>query len=150
MQGIRAAREGTSANGRKHLLAGILRCGTCGRRLESCWANSRPAYRCRHGHSTATRPDPARPKNLYIRQDRIVAYLPALHAMLAGTSDPAGPAGRRRRRTRRGTAVLPRISEADVISYVRARQTTLTYDPQAQTLQADNPHAVKIFIGPAS
>ena len=37
---------------RRYLLAGLLACGLCGRRLESAWSNGRPAYRCRHGHAT--------------------------------------------------------------------------------------------------
>jgi hypothetical protein len=45
---------------RRYLLAGLLRCGRCGRRLESCWSNGKPAYRCRHGYTSATRPDPGR------------------------------------------------------------------------------------------
>ena len=104
VQGIRAEREG-NAPGRQYLLAGLLRCGICGRRAESCWSNGQ-AYRCRHGHSSAPAPDPARPKNLYIRQDRILPHLPALHVMLAG-AEPA--AGQRRRRTRRGTDVSPLV-----------------------------------------
>jgi hypothetical protein len=28
-------------------LAGLLACGTCGRRMESAWSNGKPAYRCR-------------------------------------------------------------------------------------------------------
>ena len=52
---------------RRYLLAGLLACGRCGRRLESAWSNGKPAYRCRHGHTTATRPEPGRPKNTYIR-----------------------------------------------------------------------------------
>jgi DNA invertase Pin-like site-specific DNA recombinase len=63
---------------RRYLLAGLLRCGTCGRRLESAWSNGKPAYRCRHGYTSATRPDPARPKNLYIREDTILPRLAAL------------------------------------------------------------------------
>jgi len=47
---------------RRYLLAGLLRCGVCGRRLESAWSNGKPAYRCRHGYTSPTRPDPARPK----------------------------------------------------------------------------------------
>jgi hypothetical protein len=30
---------------RRHLLAGLLECGRCGRRLESAWSNGKPAYR---------------------------------------------------------------------------------------------------------
>ncbi|MCX4978524.1 hypothetical protein [Streptomyces sp. NBC_00620] len=42
-----------TAPGRTYLLAGLLRYGACKRRMESCRAR-RPAYRCRHGHSSAT------------------------------------------------------------------------------------------------
>ena len=36
---------------RRYLLAGLLVCGRCGRRLESAWSNGKPAYRCRHGYT---------------------------------------------------------------------------------------------------
>jgi hypothetical protein len=70
IQGIRADRDTSTTTKRRYLLAGLLRCGICGRRMESCWASNRPAYRCRHGHSSATTPDPGRPKNTYVREDR--------------------------------------------------------------------------------
>jgi site-specific DNA recombinase len=146
VQGIRAARQGTDS-ARRYRLAGLLRCGICGRRAESCWSNGRPAYRCRHGHSSASAPDPGRPGNLYIREDRILPHLPALHLLLTG----AGPAaGRRRRRTRRGADVNRPASAEDVIGYLRARQITLTYHPAAGTLQADTPGDAKAVIGLAS
>ena len=69
---------------RRYLLAGLLACGRCGRRLESAWSNGRPAYRCRHGYSSATVPDPARPKNTYVREDQILPHLAALAILLAG------------------------------------------------------------------
>jgi hypothetical protein len=60
VQGIRAGRDNTGpTTARRYLLAGLLRCGICDRRLESCWANNRPAYRCRHGYTSAVTPDPA-------------------------------------------------------------------------------------------
>ena len=62
---------------RRYLLA----CGTCGRRMESAWSNGKPAYRCRHGHTSATPPDLHRPKNAYVREDRILSQLPALHLL---------------------------------------------------------------------
>jgi site-specific DNA recombinase len=99
VQGIRAGRDGTDP-GRCYRLAGLLRCGICGRRAESCWANGRPAYRCRHGHSSASTPDPARPKNLYIREDRILPHLSALSLLLPGA---APGTERRRRRTARAS-----------------------------------------------
>lgn len=147
VQGIRADRDTRAASGRRYLLAGLLRRGICGRRLESCWANNRPAYRCRHGYSSATTPDPARPKNLYVREDHILPHLPPVYALLASDNPPEG---RRRRRTRRGVAVPRPIAEEDVISYLRARDITLTYGPQAKTLQADTPETPAGVMGRAS
>ena len=34
---------------RRYLLAGLLACGTCGRRMESAWSNGKPACRCWSG-----------------------------------------------------------------------------------------------------
>jgi hypothetical protein len=51
VQGIRAERDtGSPANRRQYLLAGLPRCGICGRRLESCW-----------GEQPGRLPVPARP-----------------------------------------------------------------------------------------
>jgi site-specific DNA recombinase len=127
--------EGDLAAGpqkRRYLLAGLLACGTCGRRMESAWSNGKPAYRCRHSHTTASTPDLSRPKNAYIREDRILAHLAALHVLLTGTSPAAG----RRRRTRRGADVRQQASPEDVTGYLREQQITLTYDPAAGTLRA--------------
>ena len=135
VQGVRAGREGTDP-GRRYRLAGLLRCGICGRRAESCWSNNRPAYRCRHGHSSASAPDPARPKNMYIREDRILPHLAALQLLL---TDDTPAAGRRRHRTRHGADVHRPASKEDMIGYLRARQITLTYDPRTGTLQAGTP-----------
>ena len=147
-QGIRATREDADP-GRRYRLSGLLRCGICGRRAESCWSNGRPAYRCRHGHSSASAPDPGRPKNLYIREDRILPRLPALHLLLLLTEAEAA-AGRRRRRTRHGADVYRPASAENVIGYLHARQVTLTYHPATGTLQADTQGNVKAVIGLAS
>ncbi len=146
VQGIRVPRQ-NAGKGRQYRLAGLLRCGICGRRLESCWANSRAAYRCRHGYSNVSTPGPARPKNLYIREDHILPHLPALYILLAGTETTAG---RRRRRTRRGDDVSTPVSDAKAISYLRSRQITLTYDPRPGTLQANSAEAVTTIIDRAS
>ena len=50
--------------------------------MESAWSNGKPAYRCRHGHTSAARPDPDRPKNAYVREEIALAQLPALHSQL--------------------------------------------------------------------
>ena len=88
---------------RRYLLAGLLTCGGCGRRMESAWSNGKPAYRCRHGRTTANAPGPQPPKNAYVREDAILALLPALHLVLTRAED--GEDTGRRRRTRRGTDV---------------------------------------------
>ena len=76
---------------RRYLLAGLLACGRCGRRLESAWSNGKPAYRCRHGYTSATRPDPGRPKNTYVREDQILPHLAAIAILLAGPAGTPGP-----------------------------------------------------------
>ncbi|GAA2607929.1 recombinase family protein [Actinomadura fulvescens] len=134
VQGVRAVRESADPN-RCYRLAGLLRCGLCGRRLESCWASNRAAYRCRHGHTSSTRPDPARPKNIYIREDHILPHLPALFLLLNG-AEPAGwpddvPAGE------------------EVIGHLRARRITLVYDAAARTLRADAVETAKITLDPS-
>jgi site-specific DNA recombinase len=63
---------------RRYLLAGLLVCASCGRRMESAWSHGSPSYRCRHGHTSAAPPDPGRPGNAYVREDRILPRLPAL------------------------------------------------------------------------
>jgi site-specific DNA recombinase len=72
-QDVKAARGPTAGIGclaapdeRRYLLARLLQCGTCGRRMESSWSNGKAAYRCRHGHTSAAVPDPGHPKNAYI------------------------------------------------------------------------------------
>jgi hypothetical protein len=59
VRNIRSPR-GNPKPDRRYLLAGLLRCGVSGRRMESCWANNRAAYRCRHGHTSASKADPSR------------------------------------------------------------------------------------------
>ena len=59
-QEIKAARgpAPTVPAERRYLLAGLLMCGTCGRRMDSAWSSGRAAYRCRHGHTSAAGPIP--------------------------------------------------------------------------------------------
>lgn len=75
--------------------------------------------------------DPDRPKNLYIREDRILPHLRALWVLLSGTDLEPG-------------AVPP--ATAEVIGRLRVQKITLTYDPQARALQADIPQGVKITL----
>ena len=101
------------------------------------------------GAATATPPpagaDPGRLKNAYIREDRILPHLPALHLLL---TEPAG--GQRRRRTRRGVDVRYQASPEDVIGYLREHQITLTYDPASGALDAGTAEAAQTITLTAS
>ncbi|MFF3377611.1 recombinase family protein [Streptomyces sp. NPDC002680] len=90
-QHTRANRE--TAPKRAYLLAGLLRCGVCRRRMESHWAH-RPAYRCRHGHSSATPPIPHRTPSAYVREDHVLPHLPALAIRLTNDHATTPPAHR--------------------------------------------------------
>jgi hypothetical protein len=117
------------------LLAGLLHCRICDRRIESCWANQRTGYRCRHGHTSAT-PRPDRPRNAYVREDDILPHLPALAIRLTTPTAGAVPPGTPEAR-----------SIADCIENLQRSKLTLTYDPVAQTLTAHTDREEKIFIG---
>jgi hypothetical protein len=130
---------------RRYRLAGLLACRTCGRRMESAWSNGKPAYRCRHGHTSAAPPGPGRPANVYVREDRILPRLPALYLLLAGTEPATG-----RRRTRRGADVRAQASPEMVIRYLREHRITVTWDQAAATLQATTSEAISVFTGKAS
>ena len=87
--------------------------GTGGRSStgEASWSNGKAAYRCRHGRTSAMAPDPARPKNTYVREDKLLPHLQALHLLLATS------AVRARRRTRAGADVRDTASPGEVIAY---------------------------------
>jgi site-specific DNA recombinase len=108
---------------RRYLLAGLIACGRCGRRLESAWSYGRPAYRCRHGYSSAAVPDPARPKNAYVREDQILPHLAALAILLAASAGTPGPDSG-------GSAQVTGPADGAVlIDRLRADSVVLTYNP---------------------
>ena len=141
-----AAQDATAPRGlagpatRRYLLAGLLACGRCGRRLESAWSNGKPAYRCRHGHTSATSLDSARPKNTYIREEQILPHLAAIGILLA---DRAGKpsSGNRGRAQMTGPA-----DTAALIDQLRAGGIVLTYDPDSRTLRAGDHEAPSVTI----
>jgi len=126
---------------RRYLLAGLLACGRCGRRLETAWSNGRPAYRCRHGHASATRPEPGRPPNTYVREEQILPHLAAIAILLAS---PSG-------KPARGNGGLAQLTGPDgtaaLIGHLRACGTVLTYDPDGRTLRAGGHDALSVAIG---
>ena len=99
---------------RRYLLAGLLACGRCGRKLESAWSHGRPAYRCRHGYTSATVPIPPgrrpptsartrscrtwRPRHPPRRQRDPGPPTPGRHHRPGPDRGPHRPAARRRRR----------------------------------------------------
>jgi site-specific DNA recombinase len=123
---------------RRYLLAGLLACGRCGRRLESAWSHGRPAYRCRHGYTSATVPDPARPKSTYLREDQVLPHLAALAILRAGSGIPA-------RARQAGITAPARI--ADLIDQLRADEVVLTYDPRDRTLRAGGHDTLCVTVG---
>jgi len=126
---------------RRYLLAGLLACGRCGRRLESAWSNGKPAYRCRHGHTSATRPDPARPGNTYVREDQLLPHLAAISILLAGSAGTPG-------RGSHGVAqVTGPADTAGLIDQLRADGVVLTYDPDDRTLRTGSRDAPSVTIG---
>jgi hypothetical protein len=72
VQGLRAARQTQDGLTRTYALAGLVRCGVCARRMDAHWVNSRPGYRCRHGHTSARTRSPGLAKNVYVREDRLL------------------------------------------------------------------------------
>jgi hypothetical protein len=77
VQAIRSTRPSGDGTFRTYRLAGLLRCGICGRRLDSHWVNDRAGYRCRHSYTSASpatdRPD--RERVIYVREDELLQDL---------------------------------------------------------------------------
>jgi site-specific DNA recombinase len=142
-----AAQDATAPRGpagpatRRYLLAGLLACGRCGRRLESAWSNGKPAYRCRHGYTSATGPSPDRPANLYVREDQILPRLAALAILQAGSS------GCLRGTKQAIVQVTSPAQAAELIDRLRADDITLIYDPATRTLRTDTRDSLAVSIG---
>jgi site-specific DNA recombinase len=139
-----AAQEASAPRGpvgpaaRRYLLAGLLACGRCGRRLESAWSNGKPAYRCRHGYTSATGPEPGRPKNTYIREDQILPHLAAMAILLADDGQALDS----------GTIQITAAAEtADLIDRLRASGALLTFDPDTRTIRADGSDSAAVTTG---
>jgi hypothetical protein len=78
-QAIKATRAAGDGTRRTYLLAGLVQCGICGRRLDSHWVNNRPGYRCRHGHTSAHATSDAadRERAVYFREDELLQHIAA-------------------------------------------------------------------------
>nr|WP_245822695.1 recombinase zinc beta ribbon domain-containing protein [Lentzea waywayandensis] len=85
VRGLRVAMPAKDGEVRHYLLAGLIVCGLCGRRMDGHWVHGRAGYRCRHGFTSAKRRCDGQPRNLYVREDRLLEALPPL---LGRTSGP--------------------------------------------------------------
>lgn len=88
-QSMRASRRAGDGTVRTYVLAGLVRCGACGRRMEAHWVNGRSGYRCRHGHSSVRRRPSGQPKNLYVREDHLLGWLSSQLPYSLGSVDLA-------------------------------------------------------------
>ena len=76
-QHVRAARQTRDGRSRSYLLSGLVRCGVCGRRMDSHCVHDRAGYRCRHGHSSSRPRAADGPRYVYVREDLLVRELVA-------------------------------------------------------------------------
>lgn len=88
VQGLRATRQTQDGAIRTYVLAGLVMCGVCGRRLDAHWVNNRPGYRCRHGHTSARTRPPGLPKNIYVREDHLLGDVRNRLPELTDCDDP--------------------------------------------------------------
>ena len=131
---------------RRYLLAGLLACGTCGRRMESAWSHGRPPT----GAATGT-PAPLRPTRASQGTPTSAKTAPCRSCPPLSPADKTEPPeAHRRRRTRGGTDACPAASPEDVIGFLRANETALTYDLAIGTLRAAATGTAKTITGKAS
>jgi site-specific DNA recombinase len=78
----RATRR-TPSDGRRYLLAGMLRCGICGRRMQGQWNHGQPYYRCKFPNDYPV-DETRHPKSVYVRENAVV---PGLDTWLASLFD---------------------------------------------------------------
>ncbi len=75
VQQCRAARKCEDGARRAYVLAGLVQCRVCGRRMDAHWVNARAGYRCRHGHRSAQARPPDAACNIYVREDVLLVWL---------------------------------------------------------------------------
>jgi len=79
------ARKGHRTN-RTYVLAGLVHCVLCDRRMQGHWNHGTAHYRCRYAAEYALANKVNHPKTVYLREDAVV---PRLDAWLAELFDPA-------------------------------------------------------------
>ena len=112
-QTISAKRTPHDTGTRRYTLTGLLICGKCGRRLQPHWVHGRPAYRCRHGHTSA-HPAGGGPRWIYWPERRV----------LTETLDQLT-----------GSGHLPALARSeDAVAYLRGRDAVIVCDSAALTI----------------
>ena len=81
----RGARR-TTRRKNTYLLRGLMRCGSCGARMQGSWNHDRAHYRCKVPSEYALANKVDHPPTIYVREDHVV---PALDTWIAGIFDPA-------------------------------------------------------------
>ncbi len=101
------------------------------------WSNGKPAYRCRHGYTSATSPGPGRPKNLYVREDKILPRLAAL-AILHARDQHAKHSDAR---------VTAPACAAELIDRLRVSGVGLIYDPATKAVRTSTTDSLAVTVG---
>ncbi|MBB4910679.1 recombinase family protein [Actinophytocola algeriensis] len=125
VQGMRTGRTTKDGETRQYALAGLVGCGVCGRRMDAHWVHGRAGYRCRHGYNSAT-PRSAAPRNVYVREDRLLEVLPGL---LGGSED-------------RGAGPVPSGPAPDPVEVLRHRRLQIACTYQGQELRQEAPRGI--------
>jgi hypothetical protein len=116
---MRTGRKTKDGDTRQYVLAGLVVCGACGRRMDAHWIHGRPGYRCRHGYSSAVpRPGNAL-RNVYVREERLLELLPGMLPNTGGTRScpiAGGP-------------------EVDLVEGIRQQRLQIVCSPQGQELR---------------
>ena len=112
--------------------------------MESAWSNGKPAYRCRHGHTSASIPDPDRPKNAYVREEVLLAHLPALHLPTGPRAAATRPqCAQKAPHPPRDRCHRPAASPGESSATCASTEFALTWDPAAATLRSGATKAIK-------
>jgi len=134
VQGMRTGRTTKDGETRQYVLAGLVTCGVCGRRMDAHWVHGRPGYRCRYGYNSAAPRSADAPLNLYVREDRLLEVLPGL---LGGGEDI-------------GTGPVPSGPAPDPVEVLRHRRLQIACTHQGQELQQEAPRRITSVSSPRS
>jgi site-specific DNA recombinase len=120
-QHIHADRPTRDGRQRRYVLSGLVRCGVCGRRMDSHWVHGRAGYRCRHGHSSSRPRTTDSPKYVYVREELLVREL------IDQTDSPSG-----------GCAEKTRLGDiASTVSKLRQSGQTILHDGRSWSLSTN-------------